>query len=68
MHPVLTQAIAAERAREFQAYAAAVSRARRLRRSAHARQPRRFPRGAPGLARLTAARTRGLSSRAMPIG
>jgi hypothetical protein len=33
MHPVITQAIAAERAREFQAYAAAAERTRHLRRS-----------------------------------
>ena len=37
MHPVITQAIAAERAREFQAQAAAAGRARHLRRSRHAR-------------------------------
>jgi len=32
MHPVITQAIAAERTREFQAHAAAAGRARQLRR------------------------------------
>jgi hypothetical protein len=56
MHPVITQAIAAERAREFRAYAAAAGRARRLRRSAHARPLMRFPRGGPGPALLAAAR------------
>jgi len=33
MHPVITQSIAAERAREFRAYAAAAGQARQLRRS-----------------------------------
>ncbi len=33
MHPVITQAIAAERAREFRAYAAAAGQTRQLRRS-----------------------------------
>ena len=37
MHPVLTQAIAAERAREFQAYAAAAGQTRQLRRSRRGR-------------------------------
>jgi hypothetical protein len=32
MHPVITQAIAAERAREFRAYAVAAGQTRRLRR------------------------------------
>jgi hypothetical protein len=36
MHPVTTQAIAAERIREFQAHAAATGRARRLRSSRRA--------------------------------
>jgi hypothetical protein len=56
MHPVMTQAIAAERAREFQAYAAAAGHARQLRRSARARRLRRLPRGGPGPALLAAAR------------
>ena len=38
MHPVITQAVAAERARELQATAMAVGRARRLRRSRQARR------------------------------
>jgi hypothetical protein len=42
MHPVITQAIAAERDREFRAYAAAAGQARRLRRSRHARRGRAF--------------------------
>jgi hypothetical protein len=56
MHPVITEAIAAERAREFQAYAAAAGRVRRLRRSGHTRRLLRFPRGGPGAALLAAAR------------
>jgi hypothetical protein len=56
MHPVITQAIAAERAREFRAHAAAAGRARQLRRSAYARLFRRSPRGGPGPALLAAAR------------
>ena len=56
MHPVITQAIAAERARERSAHAAAAGRARRLRRSANARLLRRAPHGGPGLALLAAAR------------
>ena len=40
MHPVITQAIAAERDREFRAYAAAAGQTRRLRRSRHARRGR----------------------------
>jgi hypothetical protein len=56
MHPVITQAIAAERAREFRASAAAAGCARQLRRSAHVRPLMRFPRGGPGLALLAAAR------------
>jgi hypothetical protein len=50
MHPVITQAIAAERAREFRAFADSAGRARQLSRSAPARLLRRFPRGGPGLA------------------
>jgi hypothetical protein len=38
MHPVITQAIAAERVREFRAYAAAAGQTRQLRRSRHARR------------------------------
>lgn len=56
MHPVITQAIAAERAREFRADAAAAGRARQLRRSAAARLLMRFPRGGPGPALLVAVR------------
>ncbi len=47
MHPVMTQAVAAERAREFRAAAAAAGRARQLRRPAGVRLLRRFPRGGP---------------------
>ena len=43
MHPVIAQAIAAERARELQAHAAAAGRARQPRRSRHARLFTRFP-------------------------
>jgi hypothetical protein len=39
MHPVISQAIAAERARELQAAAIAVGRADRQRRSRQARRP-----------------------------
>jgi hypothetical protein len=56
MHPVISQAIAAERAREFHARAAAAGRARQLRRSAHTRRPGRLPRGGLGPALLAAAR------------
>jgi len=42
MHPVINQAIAAERARELQAYAAAAGRARHLRRSRHGARLWRF--------------------------
>ena len=38
MHPVIIQAIAAERAREFQALAAAAGQTRQLRRSRRARR------------------------------
>jgi hypothetical protein len=44
MHPVITQAIAAERARELQAHAVAVGRARHLRRSRHGSRTWRFTR------------------------
>ena len=56
MHPVMTQAIAAERAMEFRAAAAAAGRARQLRRPAHARLLMRFLRGRPGPAPRAAAR------------
>ena len=56
MHPVMTQAIAAQRAREFRAAAAAAGRARHLRRPAHARLLMRFPRGGPGPALRAATR------------
>ena len=56
MHPVITQTIAAERARDFQAYAATAGHARRLRRSAHARRLLRFPRAGPGPRLLAALR------------
>ena len=42
MHPVITQAIAAERAREFRAYALAAGQTRRLRRGRHVRRGRAF--------------------------
>ena len=38
MHPVITQAIAAERARDFRAHAAAAGQTRQLRHSQHARR------------------------------
>ena len=41
MHPVMTQAVAAERAREFRAYAAAAGQTRQLRRSRRSRRARR---------------------------
>lgn len=43
MYPVITQAIAADRTREIQAYAAAAGRARRLRRSRRAGHARLLP-------------------------
>jgi len=42
MYPVITQAIAADRTREFRAYAQAAGRARQLRRSRRARHARLF--------------------------
>ncbi len=48
MHPVITQAIAAERARELHAHAAAAGRARYLRRPRHAGRTWRFTRFARG--------------------
>jgi hypothetical protein len=48
MHPVLTQAIAAERAREQQAHAAAARLAREARGSRRARLLARLPRGSRG--------------------
>ena len=56
MHPVITQAVAAERTRDVQAYAAAAGRARQLRRSAPARRFLRFARGGRRLAPLAAGR------------
>ena len=44
MHPVITQAIAAERARELQVHAAATGLARHLRRSRHGSRSWRFTR------------------------
>jgi hypothetical protein len=44
MHPVITQAIAAERGRELHAQAAAARRARHLRRSRHGGRTWRFTR------------------------
>lgn len=42
MHPVITQAIAAERAREFRAHAVAAGQSRRLRRGRQVRRGRAF--------------------------
>jgi len=59
MHPVITQAIAAERARELQAHAAVAGLARHLRRSRHGSRSRRFtrlPQDGGTLASLPAAR------------
>jgi hypothetical protein len=53
MYPVITQTIAAERARELQAAAIAVGRARRLRRSRQARR-RWLLMGIPGAGRVSA--------------
>lgn len=44
MHPVITQAMAADRARELHAHAAAAGRARYLRRSRDGGHTWRFPR------------------------
>jgi hypothetical protein len=44
MHPVITQAIAADRARELHAHAAAARLARHLRRSRHGDRTWRFAR------------------------
>jgi hypothetical protein len=44
MHPVITQAIAAERARELHAHAAVAGLARHLRRSRRGGRTRRFTR------------------------
>jgi hypothetical protein len=51
MHPVITQAIAAERTRELQATGIAVGRAHRLRRSRQAQRPRLLT-GIPGAGRV----------------
>jgi hypothetical protein len=59
MHPVITEAIAAQRARELHAHAAAARRGRRLRRSGqvHRRwQFLGFPRGGQVPAAASAAR------------
>ena len=48
MHPVITQAIAAERARELQDHAAATELARHLRRSRHGGRAWRLTRFARG--------------------
>jgi hypothetical protein len=59
MHPVITQAIAAERAREMQAHAAAAGLARQLRRSQQSRRtwlPMRIARAGRGPASLPPAR------------
>ena len=59
MHPVITQAIAAERARELHAHAAAAGRVGHLRRSRHGGRTWRFtgfPRGERASALPPAAR------------
>jgi len=51
MHPVITEAVAAQRARELHAHAAAARRAHQLRRSRRGSRTWRFigfPRGGPG--------------------
>jgi hypothetical protein len=53
MHPVITEAIAAQRARELHAHAMAVGRVHQLRRSAQASRTRRFL-GFPRLGRAPA--------------
>ena len=58
MHPVTTQAVAAERARESAPVRPRRAAPARLRRSAYARLFRRSPRGGPGPALLAAARPR----------
>jgi hypothetical protein len=61
MHPVITQAIAAERTREFRAHAAAAGLTRQLRRSQQSRRrwlPMRIAHAGGGPARLPAARPR----------
>ncbi len=58
MHPVITQAIAADRARELHAHAAAAGRARylRSRHGGHTWRFTRLPRGRRARALLPAAR------------
>jgi hypothetical protein len=56
MHPVITQAIAAERTRERQASVVAAARARQVWRAPRARLFTRIPRAARGLMSLPAAR------------
>ena len=61
MHPVITQAIAAERTRELQAHAAAAGLTRQLRRSRQSLRrwlPMRIARAGRGPAWLPAARPR----------
>jgi hypothetical protein len=55
MHPVITQAIAAERTREFRAYAAAADRGRQFRRSRRSRRMG-LAAGVPGTGHGQAAR------------
>jgi hypothetical protein len=55
MYPAITQAIAAERTREFQAYAAAAGRGRQLRRSRRSRHMG-LASGVPGTGHGEAAR------------
>ena len=62
MHPVITEAIAAERARELHAYAAGARRAHQLRRSGRVSRTWQFisfPRAGRGPAVLPAARRLG---------
>jgi hypothetical protein len=56
MHPVINQAIAADRARELQAYAAAAGQTRRVRRSRRGRAFVAIGRAARGLASPLAGR------------
>jgi hypothetical protein len=58
MHPVITQAIAAERARDLQDYAAAAGLARHLRRSRHGGRAWRLTRVLPRGGRMPALRWR----------
>jgi hypothetical protein len=58
MHPVITEAIAAQRARELHAHATAARRVHQLRRSRQASRTRRFL-GFPRLGRVPAVRPAG---------